>query len=104
MLRGQLQELKDKFYEMRNKKASLLTRANTARASRQINQTLYSIDTESAAKGFARIEERVIMMEVEAETYRHMRPAYLSLEEQAINEERNAKIEQALQQLKASKQ
>lgn len=104
LLREQLQELKDKFYEMRNKKATLLSRANAARASKQMNQALYSIDTESAAKGFSRIEEKVMMMETEAEATRYIRPAYHSLEEQMRNDERNAKVEEALQQLKASRQ
>jgi len=104
LLREQLQELKDKFYEMRNKKASLLARANAARASKQMHQALYSVDTESAARGFSRIEERVMMMETEAETYRHMRTAYLSLENYARNEEQNTKVEEALQKLKAAKQ
>ncbi|CEH27963.1 hypothetical protein AM501_14870 [Aneurinibacillus migulanus] len=104
LLREQLQELKDKFYEMRNKKATLLSRANAARASKQMNQALYSIDTESAAKGFSRIEEKVMMMETEAEATRYIRPAYYSLEEQMRNDERNAKVEEALQQLKASRQ
>ncbi|ERI05197.1 PspA/IM30 family protein [Aneurinibacillus aneurinilyticus] len=104
LLREQLQELKDKFYEMRNKKATLLARANAARASKQMNYALYSIDTENAAKGFSRIEERVMMMETEAEATRYMRPTYRSLEEQMRNEERNVKVEEALQQLKAERQ
>ncbi|MFT9850249.1 PspA/IM30 family protein [Aneurinibacillus sp. REN35] len=104
MLREQLQELKDTFYEMRNKKAILLSRANAARTSKQMNQTLYSINTENAARGFSRIEERVMMMESEAETLRHMRPYHLSLDEQVKNEERSAQVEAALEQLKAEKQ
>ncbi|MBN6187339.1 PspA/IM30 family protein [Aneurinibacillus sp. BA2021] len=101
MLREQLQELKDTFYEMRNKKAALLARANAARTSKQMNQTLYSINTEHAARGFGRMEERIMMMESEAETLRQMRPYHLSLDEQIRNEERSAQVEAALAQLKA---
>jgi phage shock protein A len=103
ILRGQLQELKEKFYEMRNKKAALLARANAARATKKMNQVLCSIDTESASRGFARIAEKVMMMEAEAEATQHMRNAHISLEEHARNTERMSKVEAELQQLKAAK-
>ncbi|QYY42855.1 PspA/IM30 family protein [Aneurinibacillus thermoaerophilus] len=103
VLRGQLQELKDKFYEMRNKKAALIARANAARTTKRMNAALYSIDTENVTKGFERIEERVMMMEVEAEAGQHIRAAHLSLEEQERQAILNAKVEEELNKLLQSK-
>ncbi len=67
LLRGQMQELKDKFYEMKNKRASLMARANVAAASKRIHHAMHSMHTETAARGFTRIEERIQTMEVDAE-------------------------------------
>lgn len=73
LLGEQLRELKDKYDEMRNKKYALAARANVAQASKQMHAAMTSVDTESAAQGFSRIEERVMMMEADATAYRKMR-------------------------------
>ena len=52
-LSEQLQELKDKYYELRSKKYALVARANVASAKKQMNVAISSIDTDSAARGFA---------------------------------------------------
>lgn len=67
MLRGQLQELKDKFYEMKHKRASLIARANVAATSKRIHHAMHAVNSETAARGFARIEERIQMLEIDAE-------------------------------------
>ncbi|MFT9847058.1 PspA/IM30 family protein [Aneurinibacillus sp. REN35] len=75
-LREQLQELKDKFYEMRSKKEALLSRARVAKTSQSMHTALHSIDTKSAAHGFARMEEKIMHMEADAEASRTLRFAY----------------------------
>jgi phage shock protein A len=101
MLREQLQELKEKFYEMRNKKAALLARANVARTSRQMNVVMNSIDTESAAKGFARMEEKILMMEADAEASQYMRAHYSSAMPAGYNP--NPRVEEELSRLKEAR-
>ncbi|EKN67282.1 phage shock protein A (IM30), suppresses sigma54-dependent transcription [Schinkia azotoformans MEV2011] len=104
VLLGQLKELKDKFYELRNKKFHLVSRANVAKAVKDINQALVTIDTESAAKGFARIEEKLMMMEADSQALQHIRRVYGETNfENLHNAEKNEKVELELEKLKAAR-
>lgn len=103
-LLGQLKELKDKFYELRNKKFHLVSRANVAKTVKDINQALVSIDTESAAKGFARIEEKLMMMEADSQAMQRIRRVYGDTNYEYLhNAEKNEKVEQELDKIKATK-
>jgi phage shock protein A len=62
-LKQQLAEMKDKYQELRDKKYSLMARANAAKTKQQMSTTMAQFDNESAAKGFSRIEERILEME-----------------------------------------
>lgn len=50
-IREKLQELKDKYYSMKNKKASLVARANLAKTSKRIENTLSPINLEWQLEG-----------------------------------------------------
>ena len=67
-MREKLAELKEEFYKLRAKKYTLMSRAQVARTQKQVNTyvTGMGADTESAAKGFHRMEEKVMQMEAEA--------------------------------------
>lgn len=101
----QLLELKDKYAEMRHKKWRLIARVNVAEAMKQMNVAMSSVDTESAAKGFSRIEERVLTMEAEAQACRHVRETFRTYLNSVIPANKYSdQVEAELKKLKAEKQ
>ncbi|RXT06245.1 PspA/IM30 family protein [Ammoniphilus sp. CFH 90114] len=98
-LREQLQELKEKFYTMKNKRAGLIARANAAKATKRIHDTLSPSHLESAAKGFARMEEKILNLEVDAEISEKMRRIY---DPEYMPAKNNPRVETELEKMKQS--
>ncbi|WP_312475852.1 PspA/IM30 family protein [Neobacillus sp.] len=62
-----LNQLQEKFNEMQHKKILLSSRANVAQSIKQIQKSTISFQTDTIARGIARTEERILMMEAEVQ-------------------------------------
>ncbi len=81
-LRGKLEQMKDELLKMKGRREMLVARADAAKVQKQINHTLGGFGSDGAAKGFARMEEKVNQMEAEAEASNELRTPSRSLDEE----------------------
>lgn len=66
LLYEKLNKLKQQCDELKHKRLFLISKANAAQSIKQMNQATASFHTDHIARGVARMEERVLMMEAEA--------------------------------------
>lgn len=104
-MREKLAELKEEFYKMRAKKFTLMARAQVARTQKQVNHAVIGIGNQTAGRGFARMEEKVMRMEAEAQMSRQWKGSNIGLGwENALSELEKDDLDTELASIKASLQ
>ncbi|MFD0051980.1 PspA/IM30 family protein [Actinomycetes bacterium NPDC127524] len=90
ILLEKLEQLKETYQYMQQKKILLASRANVARSIKQIQKSTVSFQTDSIARGIARAEDRILLMEAEVQSGQQFYAPlaqYHSLDEHSISDE-----------------
>ncbi|MBP3961822.1 PspA/IM30 family protein [Paenibacillus lignilyticus] len=86
--------------EYNHRRLLLASRANVASSLKELNQNVVSFQTENVAKGFARAEDRILMIEAEMEAMAHFSSPVKRSAPQYLDPSLTADIDKELDELK----
>lgn len=95
-LRGKLEDMKKQFTELKNKRETLVARANAAKAQTEINKAMSGFGSDTASAGLKRMEEKVLNMEAQAEASNTMSVKGKSLDDEFAELNKNSAVDDEL--------
>lgn len=99
----QLEKLKEKYEELQNRKLVLVSRANVAQISSEIGKTLMTNTPDKAARGFARMEDRILQYEARAQASMHLANTSRLAPLNNLDKMFNSEVEKELEKVKQQK-
>lgn len=95
-LRAKLEEMRKQLTEMKNKRETLVARYNAAKAQNEINKAIGGFNTDSAASGLKRMEEKMLQMEAQAEASNELTSKGKSLDDEFASLNKDSEVEAEL--------
>ncbi|MFC0271153.1 PspA/IM30 family protein [Metabacillus herbersteinensis] len=99
-LKEKLTVMKSEYRNMEMKRDTLKARAMSAKARKSVNAAMSSSNSDSASKGFQRMEEKVLQYEAEAETSEDLFTGGKSLDQELSELNRESELDLEMQRLK----
>lgn len=98
-----LNQLKETYNELHHKKILLASRANVAQSIKQIQKATVSFQTDNIARGVARAEERIMLMEAQVQAGSQFSSPLAQHDAVFQNYVREEELEKELEKLKREK-
>lgn len=98
-LRDQLEDMRKQITELKNKRETLVARANSAKAQKDINKAMSGLGSDTAMAGLKRMEDKVLQMEAEAEASGEVYKREKSLDEELEKLSKDKAVDDELAEL-----
>jgi phage shock protein A len=99
-LQDQLKLLQEKLDDFNHRKLILISKLNVTSSLKGMNDTFVSFNTENIANGFARVEERLLLLESELEARKQLRPSYTQPKAVELDPSIQEKVEREFEKFK----
>jgi phage shock protein A len=103
LLKEKIEQLKETYNQLQHKKILLASRANVALSTKQIQKATVSFQTDTIARGVARVEEQILMMEAEVQAGNQFSTPIASLDAAANQFVDEEELNKELEKLKNEK-